>query len=139
MIKTLNAGLASLGLVATGTLAAFVTIGALEGLASVPSWLASAVGIAVFLGTLGLAGDVAAQLDPRRPYLASSLTSIVVIVFGWAAVTASEHATGEGLEFEVVVTLAAGLLLMMVTSTRLARRRQRRAGEDDEASATLDT
>ena len=129
MIKTLNAGLASLGLVATGALAALVTVGALEGLASVPGWAASAAGIVVFLGALGLAGDVAAQLDPHRPYVAASVTSLVVVVIGWAAVTASEHATGEGLELEVVLTLAAGLLIMLVTATRLARRRHTRGSQ----------
>lgn len=134
MIKTLNAGLAALGLVATGTVAALVTTGAIEGLSAVPGWLATASGVGLFLGALALAGHVAVELDPRHPYLASGIPALIVLAVGYAAATASERAVGEGLESETVYILAGGLLAMMTTSTVLARRRGHRATRDDKHS-----
>lgn len=126
MIKTLNAGLAALGLVATGTVAALVTTGAVEGLSAVPGWLATATGVGVFLGSLALAGNVAVELDPRHPYLATAIPALIVLAVGYAAATASERSVGEGLELDTIFILAAGLLAMMTTSTFLTRRRGRR-------------
>ncbi|MDE0803515.1 MAG: hypothetical protein OSA99_09345 [Acidimicrobiales bacterium] len=126
MIKTLNAGLASLGLLATGILAAFVTTGALEGVASLPNWLPPVVGIALFFGTLGLAGEIAVELDPRRPLVATAIPSVIVLILGYAAVSASERGSVEGLEFEVVILMALGLAVMTASATLIARARARR-------------
>lgn len=130
MIKTLNAGLAALGLIATGTVAALVTTGALEGVSAVPGWMATAIGIAVFAGALALAGHVAVELDPRRPYVATGIPAVIVLAIGYAASSASERAVGEGLEYETVYILAGGVLVMMTTSTVVARRRMNRITRD---------
>ena len=132
MIKTLNAGLAALGLLATGTLAAFVVTGALEGVASLPSWLPQVVGIALFFGALGLAGEIAVELDPRRPLVATAIPSVIVLLLGYAAVSASERGSVEGLEMEVVILMALGLLIMTSTATVIARIRARRRTPSDE-------
>lgn len=131
LLKTVNAGLAALGLVATGTVAALVTTGALEGISAIPSWIATAAGIAMFVGCLGLAGQITVDLDPNRPYIASGVTAGIVLAIGYAAATASERATGEGLEHETVFVLAAGLLAMLAVSTLLARRRHVPNGHDE--------
>ena len=130
ILKTVNAGLASLGLVATGVVTAIVTTGLLEGLHVVPSWAATVAGIALFIGALGLAGHLTTELDPHRPYVAAGVTAGIVLAIGYAAATASERATGEGLEQETVFILAAGLLAMLATSTLLARRRRRSVDRD---------
>ncbi|MDE0805301.1 MAG: hypothetical protein OSA99_18530 [Acidimicrobiales bacterium] len=132
MIKTLNAGLAALGLLATGTLAAFVVTGALEGIASLPNWLPPIVGIALFFGTLGLAGEIAVELDPRRPLVATAIPSAIVLLLGYAAVTASERGTVEGLEMEVVILMSLGLLVMTSSAAVIARVRARRRDPSDE-------
>ena len=126
MIKTLNAGLAALGLLATGTLAAFVVTGALEGVAALPSWIPQVIGIGLFFGTLGIAGEVAVELDPRRPLVATAIPSVIVLLLGYAAVSASERGSVEGLEMEVVILMALGLLVMTTTATVIARVRARR-------------
>lgn len=130
MIKTLNAGLAALGLIATGTVAALVTTGALEGVSAVPGWVATAIGIAVFAGAFALAGHVAVELDPRRPYVATGIPAVIVLAIGYAVSTTSERAVGEGLEYETVYILAGGVLAMMTTSTVVARRRMKRITRD---------
>ena len=125
LLKTVNAGLAALGLVATGIVAALVTTGLLEGISGVPSWAATVAGAALFIGALGLAGQITTELDPNRPYVAAGVTAGIVLAIGYAAATASERATGEGLEHETVFILAGGLFTMLAVSTLVARRRQR--------------
>lgn len=134
MIKTLNAGLAALGLLATGILAAFVVTGALEGVAALPSWLPQVIGIGLFFGTLGLAGEIAVELDPRRPLVATAIPSVIVLLLGYAAVTASERGSVEGLEMEVVILMALGLLVMTTTATVIVRGRARRRARSDETA-----
>lgn len=126
MIKTINAGLAALGLLATGALAAFVVTGALEGVAALPSWVPPTIGIGLFLGTLGLAGEIAVELDARRPIVATSIPAAIVLVLGFAAVSASERGSIEGLEMEVVIVMVLGILVMTTTATLFARARARR-------------
>lgn len=130
MIKTLNAGLAALGLIATGTVTALVTTGALEGVTAIPGWMASGIGIAVLAGAFALAGHVAVDLDPRRPYVATGIPAVIVLAIGYAASTASESAVGEGLEYETVYIIAGGVLAMMTTSTLVAQRRVTRRSPD---------
>lgn len=125
MVATLNASLAALGLVATGAVAAIVTTGAIEGWRPAPGWAASAAGVTVFLGALGLAGNVTVQLDPRRPLVASGVASLIVAGIGLVAARVSEHATGEGLEPTTVAAVVAGLFAMLASSAALSRRRRR--------------
>ncbi len=67
MIKTFRAALASLGLLATGSVAAIMLTGVLEGISAVPRWAAVAVGIGFLLGAAALAGRVAVDVAGAAP------------------------------------------------------------------------
>ncbi len=107
MIKTIRAALASLGLLATGSVAAIMLTGVLEGISAVPRWAAVAIGMGFLLGAAALAGRVAVDVAGPRAHRAAAVTGLLVAALAGLSAVATESADAEGLELTTMFLIAA--------------------------------